>query len=215
MDKSPIAISIEQALQERSCTLKPPAAVIQDGRPSGEILDALFGVVKIMDEAPVPLDNRRMRVPGPDGHYVELTNGRGDIRQRVEHFEDQLKQMPGQFIPPVQQWFGGGCYLRQVFLPAGTLATGKVHKHSCWNLLIQGELEVVTEDGVKLMVAPCVFESPAGTKRAGRVISDTLWITVHAYEGEEQDPDAMGDLLTVPSFDQLEKYCQTDTPLEG
>ena len=112
-----------------------------------------------------------------------------------------------QFTPDLQQFFGNGVYMRQVFLPAGSMASGRIHKRPCWNILLIGETEVATEDGVKLMVAPQVFESPAGVKRAVRVISDTIWITVHAYDGTEQDGDAMADLLTVPSYEQLESHC--------
>lgn len=128
-------------------------------------------------------------------------------RERIQQFENALTRAPGQFTPDLMQYFCGGVYLRQVFFPAGTLVTGKIHRYPCLNILVQGELEVVTEEGPKLLVAPLVFESPAGVKRAARVLSDTLWITVHAYEGEERDGDAMADLLTVPSFDMLESHC--------
>ena len=105
------------------------------------------------------------------------------------------------------QRFCSGVYMRQVFFPAGTQVTGKIHRQPCLNVLLQGEIEVVTEAGHKLLVAPQVFESPAGAKRAARVISDTIWITVHAHpSGEERDSEAMADLLTVPSYELLEQH---------
>lgn len=122
-------------------------------------------------------------------------------------FERRLKASDGQFDPDLVQYFGNGVYMRQVFLPAGSQAAGRIHKRPCWNILLQGEIEVVTEAGYKLMVAPDVFESPAGVKRAVRAISDTIWLTVHAYDGEERDGNAMADLLTVPSYDALESHC--------
>lgn len=130
-----------------------------------------------------------------------------DWRDRIQQFEQALKQSPGQFTPDLMQFFCAGVYLRQVFFPAGTMVTGKIHRYPCLNILVQGELEVVTEEGIKMMVAPMVFKAPAGVKRAARVISDTIWITVHAYEGEERDGNAMADLLTVPSYDMLESHC--------
>ena len=125
-------------------------------------------------------------------------------------FEKMLKASDGQFIPDLVQYFGHGIYMRRVFLPAGSQAAGRIHRRPCWNILLLGEIEVVTEDGYKIMVAPDIFESPAGVKRAVRAISNTMWVTVHAYDGEEQDGDAMADLLTVPGYDALESHCPQD-----
>lgn len=121
-----------------------------------------------------------------------------------------LDRIEEQFTPDLQQFFGNGVYMRQVFLPAGSMAAGRIHKRPCWNVLLLGEIEVATEDGVRLMVAPSVFESPAGIKRAVRAISDTIWLTVHAYDGEERDGDTMADLLTVPSYELLESHSPQD-----
>lgn len=128
------------------------------------------------------------------------------MRERILEFENALFAAPGQFTPDLVQYFCSGVYMRQVFLPAGTQATGRIHKRPCLNVLLQGEVEVVTDQGAKLMVAPAVFESPAGVKRAVRAISDTIWLTVHAHHGEERDSDAMADLLTVPSYELLEQH---------
>lgn len=186
MEKSPIATSIAQALQEHSCTSKQAMGVIRAGSPTPEEKNVFQQLARDVVNTPSP----------------------AEMRDRIVDFEETLNTMPGQFTPPVEQFFGEGVYIRQVFLPAGTIATGKIHKEPCWNILIQGELEVVTEDGYKIMVAPCIFRSKGGMKRAGRVISDTIWATVHAYDGEEQDSDAMADLLTVPSYAQLESHCR-------
>lgn len=137
----------------------------------------------------------------------ELADTRENMREKILDFESALLPSPDQFTPDLVQYFCSGVYMRQIFLPAGTLLTGKIHRLPCLNVLLQGEIEVVTESGYKLLVAPVVFESPAGTKRAARVISDTIWLTVHAHDGEERDGAAMADLLTVPSYELLESHC--------
>jgi len=129
-----------------------------------------------------------------------------ELRDKIQDFEDLLLESDGQFTPDIIQYFCSGVYMRQVFFPAGTLVTGRVHRFPCLNVLLQGEIEVVTDQGVKLLVAPLVFEAPAGVKRAARVISDTIWLTVHAHHGEERDSDTMADLLTVPSYELLESH---------
>lgn len=132
-------------------------------------------------------------------------------RDKILDFENALLQAPDQFIPDLVQYFCAGVYMRQVFLPAGSQAVGRIHKRPCLNVLLQGEIEVVTEEGAKLMVAPQVFESPAGIKRAVRAVSDTIWLTVHAHDGEERDSDTMADLLTVPSYERLESHSPRKT----
>lgn len=106
--------------------------------------------------------------------------------------------------------------MRQVFLPAGSQATGRIHKRPCLNVLLQGEIEVITDQGVKLMVAPQVFESPAGVKRAVRAVTDTLWLTVHANpDNVEHDSDTMAHHLTVDSYDALLVESKKDAELLG
>ena len=78
--------------------------------------------------------------------------------------------------------FSRGIYARQMFIPKGTILTGKLHKHNHLNVMLYGDIEIATEDGSKRMTEPCMFESKAGTKRAGFAHEDTVWITIHATE---------------------------------
>jgi hypothetical protein len=80
----------------------------------------------------------------------------------------------------VTHHFSKGVYARQMFIPKGTILTGKLHKHNHLNVMLYGDIEVATEDGSKRMTEPCMFESKAGTKRAGFAHEDTVWITIHA-----------------------------------
>ena len=79
----------------------------------------------------------------------------------------------------VTHHFSKGVYARQMFIPKGTILTGKLHKHNHLNVMLYGDIEVATEDGAKRMTEPCMFESKAGTKRAGFAHEDTVWITIH------------------------------------
>lgn len=75
--------------------------------------------------------------------------------------------------------FADGIYGRELFIPAGTVLTGKIHRHSTLNLLIQGDITVTTPEGMKRIQAPAVFVSPPGTKKAGYAHTDTRWVNVH------------------------------------
>lgn len=144
---------------------------------------------------------------------TELTprpSGQLEMRSRIQKFEDELAKHQ-QLELKLQQHFCAGVYMRELHIPAGTLLTGKIHKYPCLNIVPVGDIEVVTEAGVRRIQGPVVFKSPAGVKRAARVFSDTIWITVHANpDNVERDSDAMADLLTVPSYEALESHRPQD-----
>ncbi len=81
---------------------------------------------------------------------------------------------------PLVHSFGGGMYVREVFIPAGMMLTGKIHKHEHPNFLMQGKVSMITEDGgALLMEGPQSMMSPSGCKRALYTHTPTWWITVH------------------------------------
>jgi hypothetical protein len=129
----------------------------------------------------------------------EVTQGRAKILE----FESRLRDHP-EITVPLLQYFVSGVYARQMKVAGGTLLTGRIHKRPCINVVLEGELEVMTDEGYQHIIGPAIFTSPAGTKRAMNIISDSIWITFHAYDGPEQDPDAMAEHFTVENFDQLQ-----------
>jgi hypothetical protein len=81
---------------------------------------------------------------------------------------------------PLVHSFGGGMYVREIFIPAGMMLTGKIHKHEHPNFLMAGKVSMITEDGgAQIMEAPQSMLSPAGCKRALFTHTPTWWITVH------------------------------------
>jgi len=124
------------------------------------------------------------------------------LRSRIQEFEDILLTHDQVHIP-VEQFFSHGVYLRKITIPAGTLLTGKIHKHPCLSIVLSGEMEVITDQGPKHVVGPVIYESPAGVKRAGRAITECVWLTVHPYDGPERSAQDMAELLTVNTFAEL------------
>lgn len=106
---------------------------------------------------------------------------------------------------PVSHHFSRGVYARELFIPKGTVLTGRVHKYSQINVLLRGEISVLTEDGIVRIKAPHVIESPAGTKRAGYAHEDTVWMTICGTH--TTDVDALEDELTTRTYAEYEGYC--------
>lgn len=99
-------------------------------------------------------------------------------------------------------YFAHGTYTRELHIPAGTVLTGKIHRHSCINILSKGEIAVVTDEGEYRLKAPHTFVSGPGVKKAGYAVTDSIWINVHPWDGEP-DLEAVEHEVIIPSYAAL------------
>jgi quercetin dioxygenase-like cupin family protein len=137
------------------------------------------------------------------GPFTALAQG-SDWRRKLERLDALLATVP-QTEMPVTHRFSRGVYARELFIPKGTVLTGRIHKHSQINILLSGDISVLTEDGVKRLLAPVVFESPPGAKRAGYAHEDTVWLTICGTD--TTDPDVLEDELTTRSYAEYDAWC--------
>lgn len=122
------------------------------------------------------------------------------LREKVMRLEDMLRTFPA--LPEdVHHHFAPGVYMRELRIPKGAVLTGKIHRTAHLNILAKGDISVLTEHGVKRLVAPCVIQSSAGIKRAGYAHEDTVWFTVHATT--ETDLEKLEAELIAPSYEAL------------
>jgi hypothetical protein len=68
--------------------------------------------------------------------------------------------------------YAPGVYVREMHVPPWTVLTGAVHKTEHLAMLIQGRIEVLTEDGLQVLEAPCTILSRPGIKRVGRTFEE-------------------------------------------
>jgi hypothetical protein len=104
---------------------------------------------------------------------------------------------------PLKHHFAPGLYAREIFIPAGILIIGKIHRHSHVNTISQGKCVVATEFGLQEFTAPHTFISQPGVKRAVLALEDTIWTTYHPTE--ETDLDKIEEYVIAPSFDDFDK----------
>lgn len=102
---------------------------------------------------------------------------------------------------PLKHSFADGLYIREIFMPKGMLITSELHKKSYPYFVLEGELSIITTDGLLQIKAPYCGITKAGTKRILYIHEDTHWITVHATD--ETDVEKMRDEFTVKSYDEL------------
>jgi len=121
----------------------------------------------------------------------------GDIKIRntptinqISRLEAEIKTLPQQKIKETHH-FSDGIYAREIFIPAGTVLTGKIHKTEHLNIISKGCIVVWTEEGMRMISAPFTLKSNAGTKRAGYALQDTIWTTIHS------NPENSTDLIEL------------------
>lgn len=112
---------------------------------------------------------------------------------------DKIELAISQLEPvdmPLVHVFTPGIYMRQIFMPAGSVLTSMRHKTEHPFIVIQGEIDVVSEFETVTYRAPYVGVTHPGTKRLLYAKTDTIWITTHANPSNIEDPDELVRELT-------------------
>lgn len=120
--------------------------------------------------------------------FIDAGVSAGDF---VSNIDDHVTKH--DFIP--------GAYARQMFSPKGSLIVGKIHRYPCFNFIMKGKISVISEDGVREIIAPFFFISGPGTKRIGYSHEDTIWITVHGTT--ETDIDKVEEFLIATDYGEI------------
>ena len=134
------------------------------------------------------------------------------MREKVLRAECVMREMP-QLELPVIHHFSRGVYARELFIPKGTLLTGKIHKYEQLNILSQGEISVLTEDGMKRVKAPFHVVSPAGTKRIAYAHEDCVWTTIHGTY--EVDLEKIETTFIAQTEQEYLEFCKSLELKEG
>lgn len=105
--------------------------------------------------------------------------------------------MQEQLELPVKHYFSRGMYGRELFIPAGSLIVGKIHKHEHLAIQAYGDMTIWSaQEGRARLQGYHMMASPPGMKRVGYAHSDSMWINVHATN--ETDLDALELELIEP-----------------
>ena len=135
---------------------------------------------------------------------------RQTFRNKIVEFEDKLNnselalsQKELHEKNPVKHSFADGCYIREIFNPAGELLVTKIHKKEHPFFLMKGKMSILTEEGVKHIEAPHHGITKPGTKRVIFTHTDCIFVTVHATDKtsvEEIEKEVIADDFTDPEI---------------
>lgn len=91
----------------------------------------------------------------------------------------------------VSHYFGHHIYIREVTIPAGVLAVGHYQKEKHNNIMLSGKIAMITDDGVKILTAPLIFEGEPGRK-IGLALETVVWQNIWATD--ETDIEVLEDM---------------------
>lgn len=128
-----------------------------------------------------------------------------EVINKMLEVESLIANLPnakfGDDTAPLKHNFADGLYIREIFMPKGMLVTSALHKTSYPYFVLEGDLEVITEDGLVRIKAPYWGVTKAGTKRILYIHEDTHWLTIHATN--ETDVVKIREQITAKSYDDL------------
>jgi hypothetical protein len=118
------------------------------------------------------------------------------VKDGIEGVAKILLSMP-QVEMPVIHRFGPSLYIREISMPAGTMAIGHYQKYPHLNIMLKGRVKMLNENGTMTeMVAPLMFVGNPGRK-IGYVLEDMVWQNIYATD--ETDVDKLEDWLIEKS----------------
>lgn len=116
---------------------------------------------------------------------------------KLDRYEEEaLARFPAIDLP-LEHHFTPGLYGREIFMPAGTFCTSKIHTTEHQYVVLTGKaLVLIPGVGVQEIAAPYVGVTKPGTRRALFILEDCRWITFHPLvEGEDGNLDAIEERI--------------------
>lgn len=122
-------------------------------------------------------------------------------RESIQELQKCLEDMP-QIECPVEHRFAPSCYIREIFMPKGSLVIGKIHLTEHFNIILKGRVTVATVDGVETYEAPYTFVSPPNIQKVVYMHEDCVWQTVHPTE--KTSPDEIEKDIISEDYNMIE-----------
>jgi len=120
----------------------------------------------------------------------------------ILRIEQELLQMP-QVSCPVEHYQVDGVYVRSMFIPAGTILTGKIHNFENIAILAKGRIRITNGTDSYIISEGHIMVDQPGVKRLGYAETDVIFITVHKTANTEID-DIEKELVSA-TFEEYEQ----------
>lgn len=112
----------------------------------------------------------------------EVTIPIKSVSQQIDELEAKMVEYEPVECPLIHR-FVPGMYIREIFMPAGSLITSQIHKTEHPFIVSAGSAYVkINDDEWELIEAPYTGITKPGTRRILYIEEDCVWTTIHAVD---------------------------------
>jgi len=120
----------------------------------------------------------------------------------ILRIEQEILKMP-QVELPIEHYQIDGVYVRSMFIPAGTILTGKIHNFESIAILAKGRIRITNGTDSYIISEGHIMVDKPGVKRLGYAETDVIFITVHRTDNTEIE--AIEKELVSATFEEYEQ----------
>ena len=107
---------------------------------------------------------------------------------QIDELESVMIQSPDIIDAPLAHKFTDGMYIREIFMPAGSLWTSKIHKTEHPYVVSHGKVAVsIDAQEWYEITAPYTGITKPGTRRVLYILEDCIWTTFHRIDGMKSE----------------------------
>ena len=100
--------------------------------------------------------------------------------EKIDELESAMAENFEIISCPLNHRFTNGLYVREIFMPAGSLITSKIHKTQHQYFILKGAVSVWIDEGEEIYLeAPYIGVTEPGTRRVLYIWEDCIWATAH------------------------------------
>lgn len=121
--------------------------------------------------------------------------------EKVAYLAHQFLKLP-QTPCPLTHILQPGVYIREMFLPAGTLFLGRAHRYGHECRLVSGSVIHITAEGKQMISAPFTMHTVPGYHMVLYAMTDAVGRTIHPNSADSHDTQLMEDEI-FESADEL------------
>lgn len=127
----------------------------------------------------------------------------------ILRIEQEILKMP-QVELPIKHYQIDGVYARSMFIPAGTILTGKIHNFESIAILAKGRIRITNGTESYIISEGHIMVDKPGVKRLGYAETDVIFITVHRTDNIEIE--AIEKELVSATFEEYQQQLLLGAP---
>jgi quercetin dioxygenase-like cupin family protein len=127
----------------------------------------------------------------------------------ILRIEKEILAMP-QVELPIEHYQIDGVYARSMFIPAGTILTGKIHNFESIAILAKGRIRITNGTESYIISEGHIMVDKPGVKRLGYAETDVIFITVHRTDNTEIE--AIEKELVSATFEEYQQQLLLGAP---